>query len=113
LISLRKGRWAIGPVMRGGARLVANQNLVAIASALDARRRKSESDNWREPFGMAFSNYEAAVILATQLNRRSGGLWFYKVERHIDNGRWITVRERPQSSNATADCAKRMLLAAG
>jgi hypothetical protein len=100
--------------MRGRARLVANQNLVAIASALDARRGKSELDDWREPFGMAFSNYEVAVILANELNRRSGGLWFYKVEPHIDNRRWITVRERPQSSNATADYAKRgVLLAAG
>jgi hypothetical protein len=99
--------------MRGRARLVANQNLVATASALDARRPKSESDDWREPFGMAFSNYEIAVILANELNRRSRGLWFYKVERHIDNGRWITVRERPRSSNVTADKAKRVLLAAG
>jgi hypothetical protein len=61
---------------------------------------------------MAFSNQEAAVILANELNRRSGGLWFYKVERHIDQKRWITVRERPQPSNATADCAKRGVLLA-
>jgi hypothetical protein len=63
---------------------------------------------------MAFSNHEAAVILAKELNRRSGGLWFYKVERHIDHRRWITVRERAQPSNAAADYAKRgVLLAAG
>ena len=62
---------------------------------------------------MAFSNREAAVIVANELNRRSGGLWFYKVERHIDHRRWITVRN-PQPSNATADYAKRgALLAAG
>jgi hypothetical protein len=63
---------------------------------------------------MAFSNRDAAVLLADELNRRSGGLWFYKVERHIDRRRWITVRGRPQSSNATADYAKRnAVLAAG
>jgi hypothetical protein len=90
---------------------VANQNLVAIAGALDPRRR---IDDWREPFGMAFTDREAAVILASELNQRSGGLWFYTVERHIDQRRWMTVRERPQSSNATADYAeRRVLLAAG
>lgn len=93
---------------------MANQNPVAIASALDPRRRKSEIDDWSEPFGMAFSNREAAVVVANELNRRGGGLWFYKVERHVDHRRWVTVRERPRSSKATADHAKRgVLLATG
>jgi hypothetical protein len=97
-----------------GARLVAKQNLVAIANALDDRNRKSESDDSREPFGMAFMNRGAAVMLAHELNRRSGGLWVYKVERHIDRKRWIAVRERPQSLKATADYARRgALLAVG
>jgi hypothetical protein len=64
-------------------------------------------DDWTEPFGMAFANREAAVIVANEMNRHAGGLWCYKVERHIDHRRWITVRERPRSSNATAGYAKR------
>ena len=61
---------------------------------------------------MAFSNREVAVIVANELNRHSGGLWFYKVEQHIDRKRWITVRERPRSSNATTDYAERGLFRA-
>jgi hypothetical protein len=56
---------------------------------------------------MAFTNREAAVIVANELNRHAGGVWFYKVERHIDNKRWIVVREPPRSPNATAGYARR------
>ncbi len=42
---------------------------------------------------MPFTNREVAVILANELNGRDPGLWFYRVERHIDAKRWIIVRE--------------------
>ena len=42
---------------------------------------------------MPFTNREVAVILASELNGHDPGLWFYRVERHIDNKRWIIVRE--------------------
>jgi hypothetical protein len=97
------------PRRRARLELVANQNPAAIARALDPRHRKSEIDDWREPFGMAFTNREVAVIVANELNRRDRGLWFYKVERHIDHRRWITVREDRQFDlpNAIANYAKR------
>jgi hypothetical protein len=41
---------------------------------------------------MTFTNQEVAVIVANELNRHDRGLWFYRVEWHIDDGRWITVR---------------------
>jgi hypothetical protein len=55
--------------------------------------RESEIDDRREPFGMPFTNREVAVIVANQLNRHDSGLWFYQVERHIDEKRWIIMRE--------------------
>ena len=42
---------------------------------------------------MPYTNREVAVILASELNGHDPGLWFYRVERHIDNKRWIIVRE--------------------
>ena len=42
---------------------------------------------------MPFTNREVAFVLGNELNRRDPGLWFYKVERHIDDKRWIIVRE--------------------
>ena len=50
-------------------------------------------DDRREPFGMPFTSREVAVIAANELNRHDRGIWFYKVERHIDGKRWIIVRE--------------------
>ena len=50
-------------------------------------------DDNGEPFGMPFSNREVAFIVANELNRHDRGTWFYKVERHIDDKRWIIVRE--------------------
>ena len=86
---------------------MANQNPVLIGRALDPRHRKYESeiDDWGEPFGMAFTNREVAVIVANELNRRGRGLWFYKVEHHIDHRRRIAVREDRQFdlSNAIAN----------
>jgi hypothetical protein len=41
---------------------------------------------------MPFTNREVAVIVANQLNRHDRGLWFYGVERHIDEKRWIIAR---------------------
>jgi hypothetical protein len=63
---------------------------------------------------MAFTNRGVAVIVANELNGRARGVRFYKVERHIDNRRWITLREARQfdSSNATASYAKRGVLIA-
>jgi hypothetical protein len=42
---------------------------------------------------MPFTNREVAVIVADELNRHDRGLWFYKVERHIDDKRWIIARK--------------------
>ena len=42
---------------------------------------------------MPFTNREVAVILANELNGHDPGLWFYRLERHIDNKRWVIVRE--------------------
>jgi hypothetical protein len=55
--------------------------------------RESEIDDRGEAFGMPFTNREVAAILAGELNGHDPGLWFYRVERHIDNKRWIIVRE--------------------
>jgi hypothetical protein len=54
---------------------------------------ESEMDGRAEPFGMPFTNREVAVILANELNGHDPGLWFYKVKRHINDKRWIIVRE--------------------
>jgi hypothetical protein len=43
---------------------------------------------------MPFTNREVAVIVANELNRHDRGLWFYEVERHIDDKRWIIARKR-------------------
>lgn len=61
-------------------------------------------DDLREPFGMAFANREVAVIVANELNWRGRGLWFYKIERHIDHRRWITLREERQFDLSNAIC---------
>jgi hypothetical protein len=50
-------------------------------------------DDRSEPFGMPFTNRDVAVIVANELNRHNRGIWFYKVERHIEGKRWIIVRE--------------------
>ena len=50
-------------------------------------------DDRGEPFGMPFTNREVAVIVANDLNRHDRGLWFYEVERHIDDKRWIIARK--------------------
>ena len=55
--------------------------------------RKSEMDDRGEPFGMPFTNREVAVIVANDLSRHDRGLWFYEVERHIDDKRWIIARK--------------------
>ena len=49
-------------------------------------------DDRGEPFGMPFTNREVAVIVANDLSRHDRGLWFYEVERHIDDKRWIIAR---------------------
>ena len=46
-----------------------------------------------ETFGMPFTKREVAAIVANELNRHDRGLWFYEVKRHIDDRRWIVVRE--------------------
>jgi hypothetical protein len=72
----------------------------------------ADVDDRREPFGMAFTNREAAVNLASEMNRRARGLWFYKVERHIDRRRWIAVRKERELglSNANVNCARPVTL---
>ena len=50
-------------------------------------------DDRRERFGMPFTNCEVAVVVANELNRHDRGLWYHKVERDIDDKRWIIVRE--------------------
>jgi hypothetical protein len=55
--------------------------------------RESERDDRGEPFGMPFTNREVAVIVANDLNRHDRSLWFYEVERHIDDKRWIIARK--------------------
>ena len=59
-------------------------------------------DDRGEPFGMPFTNREVAVIVANELNRHDRGLWFYEVERHIDDKRWIIARK---GCVLRADCA--------
>ena len=34
-----------------------------------------------------------AVVVANELNRHDRGLWYHKVERDIDDKRWIIVRQ--------------------
>ena len=79
--------------MRGEGKHVASPALAAIRTERAQRFRESEIDDRREPFGMPFTNREVAVILANELNGHDPGLWFYRVERHIDNKRWIIARE--------------------
>ena len=69
-------------------------------------------DDWREPFGMPFTNHEVVVIVANELNGHDRGLWFHKVERHIDAKRWIIVRERRELdlSSAIVNYATRGML---
>ena len=77
---------------------------------------KSQMDDRSEPFRMAFTNREAAVIVADQLNRRSRGLWLNKVERHIDQKRWVAFWEDRElvSSYGSGNCAtRRIALASG
>jgi hypothetical protein len=50
-------------------------------------------DDSGEPFGMPFRNPQVAVIVAHELNQHDPSLWFYNVERHIDDKRWIIVRK--------------------
>ena len=64
---------------------------------------ESEMDDRREPFGMPFTNREVAVIVANDLNRHDRGLWFYEVERHIDDKRWIIARK---AANAARSCSR-------
>ena len=52
---------------------------------------------------MPFANREVAVIVANELNRHDRGLWFYEVERHIDDKRWIIARK---GCVLRADCAR-------
>ena len=56
-------------------------------------------DDRGEPFGMA-------VIVANDLSRHDRGLWFYEVERHIDDKRWIIARKAAARS-MFAYCALR------
>ena len=64
--------------------------------------RESERDDRGEPFGMPFTNREVAVIVANDLNRHDRSLWFYEVERHIDDKRWIIARK---AANAARSCS--------
>ena len=56
---------------------------------------------------MPFTNREVAVILASELNRHDPGLWFYRVERHIDN-----TSGKAASSIFAAPCTVRRLKSA-
>ena len=60
-------------------------------------------DDRGEPFGMPFTNREVAVIVANDLNRHDRGLWFYEVERHMDDKRWIIARK---AANAARSCSR-------
>jgi hypothetical protein len=71
---------------------VASPARTAIRSSPAQEIRESEIDD-REEFGMPFTNREVAVIVANDLNRHDRGLWFYEVERHIDDKRWIIARK--------------------
>ena len=93
--------------MRGEGKHVASPALAAIRTERAQRFRESEIDDGREPFGMPFTNREVAVILANELNGHDPGLWFYRVERHIDNKRWIIVREGRHSEVAPSSLQPR------
>jgi hypothetical protein len=85
---------------------------VSLVFSNDPSRRSTtypgaDIDDRREPFGMPFTNREVAFVLANELNRRDPGLWFYKVERHIDDKRWIIVREGREFYFRGAMCAVR------
>ena len=71
---------------------MANADFAAIRRSRAQEIRESEKDGRGEPFGMPFTNREVAVIVANELNRHDRGLWFYGVERHIDEKRWIIAR---------------------
>jgi hypothetical protein len=64
-----------------------------MANADSAAIRGSRAQDGRgEPFGMPFTNREVAIIVANELNRHDRGLWFYEVERHIDDKRRFIAR---------------------
>jgi hypothetical protein len=81
---------------------MANADSAAIRRSRAQGIRESEKDGRGEPFGMPFTNREVAVIVANELNRHDRGLWFYEVERHIDDKRWIIARKgSSQKSSAS------------
>ena len=71
---------------------MANADSAAIRRWRAQGIRESEKDGRGEPFGMPFTNREVVVIVANELNGHDRGLWFYEVERHIDDKRWIIAR---------------------
>jgi hypothetical protein len=82
-----------------------NTDPVVILTSHALAPRKSGTEEYREPFGMPFTNLEVAFVVANELNRQDQGLWFYNIERHIDDKRWIIVREdRALNPPAGLDC---------